>query len=229
MAHRSAGTVVTTHKATYIPPHLSPGYGGFLPALRHQYGETYGRTTTRNFYTERARQVMLIPPHLSENIEKPKRKPIIECPYPDIPNIRRHSPPGQPPCLNKSYVSDDIYFTQTPKNERFGRNSTVLARSLNRNKVAKLDNMMRDCGEHRKAYQDITGLTPRVKFFVIPKEFGGRCLGARNTQKESEMVSSAGGFRSKSHKNDNVGMSLSQYYQSSNRERAMRDLHFEHR
>jgi len=228
MAHRSAGTVVTTHKATYIPPHLSPGYGGFLPALRHQYGETYGRATTRNFYTERARQVMLIPPHMSENAEKPQRVPTFECPYPGIPRIKRHSPPGQPPCLNKSYVSDDVYFTPEPKTERFGRNSTVLARSLNRDKVAKLDNMMRDCSEHRKAYQDITGLTPRVKFFVIPTEFGGRCLGRRNTKHESVMVSSASGFRSRSNKNDSLQINK-RLYQSSNRERAMRDLHFEHR
>ena len=103
----------------------------------------------------------------------------------------------------------------------------MLARSLNRDKVAKLDGMMKDCKEHRKAYKDITGLTPRVKFFVIPSEFGDRCLGKRNTKKESVMISSASGFRSKTGKND--VLQIKRAYQSSNRERAMRDLHFEHR
>ena len=215
MAHRSAGTVVTTHKATYIPPHLSPGYSGFLPALRHQYGETYGRATTRNFYTDRARQVMLIEPHKSEN-------------HPYTPIIKRRSPPGQPPCLNKSYTSDDCTFTPVTNREKFGRNSVILAKSLNRDRVESLDKMMNDCMEHRRSYKDITGLTPRVKFFVIPTEFGNRCMGQRRTSYESAQMSSAAQYNNRSRTMPVTNRSMTMY-RSSNRERAMRDLHFEHR
>ena len=86
MANRSNGIVVTTHKATYIPPTLNPGYGGFLPELRHQYGETYGRGTCKNFYSQRARRLHLVPPMVNffRNIRSflIKFKIILEMIYP---------------------------------------------------------------------------------------------------------------------------------------------------
>merc|ERR1739847_20576 len=210
MAQRGAGTVVTPHKATYIPAHLNPGYGGFLPELRHQYGETYGRATNRHFHIQRARNVALLAPHQSKNV------PYERFPSPYAPMIRRCGPPGEGPYLNKVPASNESKVSS----QNYGRNSVILARSLNRDRIEKLDRMMQQCQEHRGAYKDISGKTPAVKFFVIPKEFGDRCVGNHYSQR-STVADTSSTYYSRS--------MPSKYYQSSNRERAMRDLHFEHR
>ena len=136
MANRGKGTVITTHKATYVPATLNPGYSGFLPDLRHQYGETYGRSTTRHFYTERGRAVTLIPKHASAKTEY---KPI----------IRRKSAPGIPPCLSNENSFDTTVPSGTSNSNIFAKNSHILARSLNRNRIYQLDKLMEQCQNHR--------------------------------------------------------------------------------
>ena len=233
MATRGKGTVITTHKATYIPTHLNPGYRGFLPDLRHQYGETYGRSTTRHFYTERARAVALVPKHASVREEY---KPI----------IKRKSEPGIPPCLSQQknqqttlgHALGNDFDTSMPSslgnNKIFAGNSHILAKSLNRSRIYELDNMMQKCQDHRKAYKDISGCTPYVKYFVVPENFGDRYVGNRYAKycdmhginiDDNGSGRQNGGLLVKNGRYSCLG----RYYRSSNRERAMRDLHFEKR
>ena len=218
MAQRGVGTVVTPHKATYIPAQLNPGYCGFLPELRHQYGETYGRATTRHFYGERARNIALTPPHRSMKVPygpgHPRMFDQIRNGYPIIPQLKRYGPPGEGPLLTTDPVA---HAHQSKSDDSYGRNSVVLARSLNRGRIEKLDRMMHQCQDHRRAYKDSSGKTPAVTFFVVPKEFGNRMVGRQPGSFVCEDVFVGGKTKSRP------------YYRSSNRERAMRDLHFEHR
>jgi hypothetical protein len=67
---RAAGTLITTYNATHIAPTMLPGlvfksfsefnlnlyfisYGGHVPTLGSQYGETYGHSTEKYFHDYR--------------------------------------------------------------------------------------------------------------------------------------------------------------------------------
>ncbi|TNN16829.1 UPF0573 protein C2orf70 isoform 1 [Schistosoma japonicum] len=49
-----SGDLKTTHKATFIPPRLMPGYRGHCPSEKFDYGQTYGAYTCKRFQDYRS-------------------------------------------------------------------------------------------------------------------------------------------------------------------------------
>lgn len=201
---QSAGTLQTTHQATFIPPRHMPGYKGHCPTLKFDYGETYGNATAKHFQDYR-----------SETLNQSK------SPYANggqFPTVYSHNP-------------DMVIGARDRTNERWRTAPNYALSSVNHDRKDELDSFNQMAQQHREHYKDRTGTIQRVDEFLIPKKAEDMYSQDKPTpEEELKLVTGAESTRmmnSSVLRGPEMHESLSR--DSTVRDRAMRDVYFEKR
>nr|XP_019590833.1 PREDICTED: UPF0573 protein C2orf70 homolog [Rhinolophus sinicus] len=141
MASRSAGTLLTEFNAAYVPPALMPGYQGHVPGVAFAFGCPYGTATLKYFQDHR--NTALEKSHTP--FSKGGHFPTLFSPNPNIV------------LSNRSHTRDR--WLHTPTYTRF---------NLDNDRSTELTCFYQLAQQHRKYYQDKTGMVLRVPYFVLP-------------------------------------------------------------
>ncbi|XP_008592010.1 PREDICTED: UPF0573 protein C2orf70 homolog [Galeopterus variegatus] len=141
MASRSAGTLLTEFNAAYVPPGLMPGYQGHVPSVAFSFGSPYGTTTLKYFqdYRNAAMEKSHTP------FSKGGHFPTI---FSSNPNLV---------LMSRSHTWDR--WLHRPSYTRY---------NLDSDRSTQLTQFYQTAQQHRKYYQDKTGMVPRVPYFVLP-------------------------------------------------------------
>ncbi|CAD5111713.1 DgyrCDS1004 [Dimorphilus gyrociliatus] len=138
---RSAGTLITTNQATYIPPRFMPGYHGHVPTLKFSYAQTYGNATAQYMQDYR-----------SKTLEESKNQYWAGGYF---PTIYSHKPDL---VIGNRTRSRDRWLTEP----RYRLNVRDHDRQENLIHLDKLASAKRD------HYLDKSGTVPKVEYFQIP-------------------------------------------------------------
>ncbi|XP_030410948.1 UPF0573 protein C2orf70 homolog isoform X1 [Gopherus evgoodei] len=141
MASRSAGTLLTQNRATYVPPALMPGYRGHVPNTVFSFGDTYGNTTLKYFQDFR-----------NAAMETSR------CPYSkggQFPTLFSPDPGLVLGCRARGWDR----WLHAPSYSRF---------SLDFNRSEELKEFYKLSQRHREHYRDKTGTEHVVPYFVLP-------------------------------------------------------------
>lgn len=203
---KSAGTLQTSHQATYIPPRLMPGYKGHCPGLKFDYGETYGNATAKQFQDYR-----------SETLNTSKS---IYANGGQFPTVYTHNPDLVISARDRTRERHRIEPKYSLTNQNYDRKEELL----------KFDKLAQ---EHREHYKDRTGTMQRVDEFLIPKS-AAEMYKLDTKLEEVEKVDTRGATAAKRDVNRPVARrpqppATSNSRESTVRDRAMRDVHFESR
>ncbi|PAA51932.1 hypothetical protein BOX15_Mlig011080g1, partial [Macrostomum lignano] len=139
---KAANTLVTTNNATYIDPRFMPGYRGHVPAMKFDYGETYGNHTAKYFQDYR-----------SEVLNSSK------TPYADrggvFPTFYSHNPET---VIGNRSRTRDRYLDRA--------HYELHNRDFDRTQELKRFSALSD--SHRECYKDKTGTLKPVSEFQLP-------------------------------------------------------------
>ncbi|XP_033645381.1 protein FAM166C A-like [Asterias rubens] len=200
----SAGTLQTTHQATYIPPRMMPGYKGHCPTAKFDYGETYGNATAKYFQDYR-----------SETLNQSKSS---YAKGGQFPTVYTHNPDLVIHARDRSREQ----WRTAPKYELTNVNHD------RREEINKFDTLAQG---HRQFYKDRTGTVPRVDDFLIPKS--AEDMYRQDIKSGEEQVSIASQAKMTKMLNKPVmrtpKTASSTSRSSTVRDRAMRDVVFESR
>jgi len=139
---RSAGTLQTTHQATYIPPRMMPGYKGHCPTAKFDYGETYGNATAKYFQDYRSQTLN----QSKSNYAKGGQ----------FPTVYTHNP-------------DLVIHARDRTREQWRTAPKYELTNVNHDRKEEIDKFDKLAQEHRQYYKDRTGTVQRVNEFLIPK------------------------------------------------------------
>lgn len=138
---RAAGTLVTTYNATYAPPSCLPGYGGHVPTVNNQYGETYGHATEKYFHDYRNEV-------LNSSKSLYSRGGYFPTTYTNNPDL----------VINNRKLSRDRYLF----NPKYQLNNTDFDRTTEINRFYQTSQ------RHRDYYKDRSGESHPVDDFILP-------------------------------------------------------------
>jgi hypothetical protein len=136
---KSAGTLVTTHNATYVHPRFMPGYQGHVPTMKFDYGETYGNQTAKYFQDYR-----------SQTLESSKSN---------------YSHGGYFPAFY-SYSGNLAVEARTRKWDRWLESPHYRLTNIDHNRREGLINFNKLTEAHRDHYNDKSQTVQRVNYFT---------------------------------------------------------------
>jgi len=202
---RSAGTLQTTHQATYIPPRLMPGYKGHCPTMKFDYGETYGNATAKCFQDYRSTTLDNSKTNYSNGGQ--------------FPTVYTHNP-------------DQVIGARDRTRERWRTTPDYSLSNVNHDRKEEVNKFDQLAQEHREHYKDRTGTLGRVNEFLIPR------TAQEMYHQDSALIDEHVDMREKASTNTSRNIPVHRmsmppirtYSKSSTvRDRAMRDVFFEHR
>lgn len=138
---RSAGTLVTTNNATYIPPRFMPGYRGYCPTIKYDYGETYGNQTAKHFQDYRS------------SVLNSSADPY--CKGGAFPTVYSHNPDNV--ISNRTRTQDR--WLHAPKYQLSNQDHDRKEENYQFNRLSQA---------HRENYKDKTGELKAINYYSIP-------------------------------------------------------------
>lgn len=140
---RSAGTLITTHNAAYIPPRLMPGYRGHCPTTKFDYGETYGHATAKYFQDYRSAVLNSSKSNYSKGGQ--------------FPTIYSHNP-------------DLVISARDRTRERYRTAPQYQLSNVQYDRMDELEKFDKLSQQHREYYKDRTQTVQRVDYFMLPRK-----------------------------------------------------------
>ncbi|GFN95047.1 upf0573 protein c2orf70 homolog b-like [Plakobranchus ocellatus] len=138
---RAAGTLITTNNATYIPPRFMPGYRGYCPTIKYDYGETYGNQTAKYFQDYRS------------SVLNSSADPY--CKGGQFPTVYSHNP-------------DLVISNRTRTRDRWLQAPRYRLSNVDHDRKEELYQFDKLSQAHREHYTDKTGTVKSVDFYSIP-------------------------------------------------------------
>nr|KAI8754574.1 FAM166C A protein [Biomphalaria glabrata] len=138
---RAAGTLITTNNATYIPPRFMPGYRGYCPTIKYDYGETYGNQTAKYFQDYRS--------SVLNSSADPYAK------GGQFPTVYSHNP-------------DLVISNRTRTQDRWLLAPKYQLSNVDHDRKEEIYQFNRLANAHREHYTDKSGTVKPVDYFSIP-------------------------------------------------------------
>ncbi|XP_059178398.1 protein FAM166C A-like [Physella acuta] len=138
---RAAGTLITTNNATYIPPRFMPGYRGYCPTTKFDYGETYGNQTAKYFQDYRS------------SVLNSSADPL--CRGGSFPTVYSHNP-------------DLVISNRTRTQDRWLLAPKYQLSNVDHDRKEEIYQFNRLSQAHREHYTDKSGTVKPVDYFSIP-------------------------------------------------------------
>jgi len=199
---RSAGTLITTNNATYLPPRFQPGYKGHVPTMKFDYGETYGNATAKHFQDYRSATL---------NTSKSNY-----CKGGYFPTSYSHDP-------------DLVIGNRTRTQDRWLTAPRYSLTHVDHDRKEELIRFDKRSSGHREHYNDKSGTTQRVQYFQLPTKAEDQFKKHMPFMIMSTRYCDDINVPNKEHLARRSPIIRSFMTDSSKRDRGMRDVYFEQR
>jgi len=199
---KSAGTLITTHNATYIPPRFMPGYRGHVPTMKFDYGETYGSHTQKYFQDFR-----------SDVLNQSKTN---YCKGGYFPTYYSYNPDLAVEARKRTHDR----WLQAPRYSITPQDYDGRQNQIKFDKLSKA---------HREHYNDKSGTVQRVDYFMLPTKSEDQFKKHLPFMVLSERYTDDINIPNKEHIASRTPAVRNFTPSSSQRDREMRDVYFENR